>query len=355
VRYWLEEFHFDGFRFDGVTSMIYLDHGLGKTFTGYDQYFDDNIDRDAVAYLQLANELAHEVKPAVVTIAEDVSGMAGMARPVPEGGLGFDYRLAMGVPDYWIKLLKEKTDEQWDLSEIWHELLNRRRSEKHVGYAESHDQSLVGDKTLAFRLMDKDMYWHMSHENQNLVISRGIALHKLIRLLTFSLSGEAYLNFIGNEFGHPEWVDFPREGNNYSYHYARRQWSLADNEQLLYRGLREFDKAMMHLDIDHHVLSDPFIEQLALHQDTKQLVYRRGPLVFAFNFHTTESYRDLRIPVPDQRDYKNILNTDAARFSGPALVQEGSVHPWQKVGMYGRAQSIQIYLPSRTALVLAPI
>ncbi len=355
VRYWLEEYRFDGFRFDGVTSMIYLDHGLGRAFTSYDQYFDDNVDRDAVAYLQLANELAHSVTPGCTTIAEDVSGLAGMARKVDEGGIGFDYRLAMGIPDYWIKTLKEKSDEEWNLAELWHELLNRRRSEKHVGYAESHDQSLVGDKTIAFRLMDKDMYWHMSQESANIVIARGVALHKLIRLLTFSLSGEAYLNFIGNEFGHPEWVDFPREGNGYSYHYARRQWSLVDNPKLLYKGLAEFDKAMMHLDIEHRLLPDPFIEQLALHEDTKQLIYRRGPLVFAFNFHPTESYSDLRIPVPDAVDYISILNSDAKRFSGPGLTQEGSVHPWQHVPMYGRNQTIQIYLPSRTALVFAPV
>src|SRR6185437_1231411 len=225
VRYWLEEFHFDGFRFDGVTSMLYLDHGLGQTFGNYDQYFDANVDPDAVVYLQMANEVAHGVQTDCVTIAEDVSGMVGIARPVREGGIGFDYRLAMGVPDYWIKTLKEKKDEEWQLGDIWHELLNRRRSEKHVGYAESHDQSLVGDQTIAFRLMDKDMYWHMSRDTQNHLVARGIALHKLIRLITFSLSGEAYLNFIGNEFGHPEWVDFPRKGNNYSYHFARRQWS----------------------------------------------------------------------------------------------------------------------------------
>ena len=354
VRYWLEEYRFDGFRFDGVTSMIYLDHGLGQTFGNYDQYFDANVDADAVVYLQMANEVAHGVKKNCTTIAEDVSGMVGIARPVSEGGIGFDYRLAMGVPDYWIKTLKEKKDEEWQLADIWHELLNRRRSEKHVGYAESHDQSLVGDQTIAFRLMDKDMYWHMSRDTQNHLVARGIALLKLIRLITFSLSGEGYLNFIGNEFGHPEWVDFPREGNNYSYHFARRQWSLVDNEKLLYRGLAEFDRAMMKLDADYRLLSDPLIEQLALHEDTRQLVYRRGPLVFAFNFHPSESYSGLRIPVPDRSDYKLVLNTDAARFSGPGLVDETSKYPWQDVPMYSRKQSVQIYLPSRSALVLAP-
>ena len=355
VRFWLEEYRFDGFRFDGVTSMIYHDHGLGRSFSTYDQYFDGNVDMDAVAYLQLANEVAHLVKPDVETIAEDVSGMAGMARPVAEGGLGFDYRLAMGVPDYWIKTLKEKADEDWNLADIWHTLMNRRRTEKHVGYAESHDQSLVGDKTIAFRLMDKDMYFHMSGESQTIVVARGLALHKLIRLISFALSGEAYLNFIGNEFGHPEWVDFPREGNGYSYHYARRQWSLVDNDNLVYKGLAAFDKAMMHLDIEHRLLADPFIEQLALHEDTKQLIFRRGPLVFAFNFHPFTSYADLRIPVPDHSDYRAILNSDSKRFSGPGLAQEGSFHPLQDVPMYGREQSILAYLPSRTAIVFAPV
>src|SRR5581483_552504 len=295
------------------------------------------------------NEVAHKTNPEVITIAEDVSGMVGLARKVSEGGIGFDYRLAMGVPDYWIKILKERKDEDWQLSDIWHTLLNRRRAEKHIGYAESHDQSLVGDKTLAFWLMDKDMYWHMDNLSQNIVIDRGIALHKMIRLITFSLAGEGYLNFMGNEFGHPEWVDFPREGNNFSYKYARRQWNLADNDLLRYKGLYNFDRAMNELDTQYHLLEDTFIEQLALHEDTKQLVYRRGPLVFVFNFHTHESFTGLRIPVPDPRSYKIILNTDDKRFSGPGLVQGDMVYPCQEVPMYGRRQSIQIYLPSRSA------
>ena len=287
VRYWLEEYHFDGFRFDGVTSMIYRDHGLGKGFSSYDDYFGDNVDEDAVAYLKIANELAHTLRPDAITISEDVSGMAGMARPVAEGGIGFNYRLAMGVPDYWIKLLKERRDEDWNLGQLFSTLLNRRYGEKHVGYAESHDQALVGDKTIAFWLMDKEMYWHMNRSSDSPIIDRGIALHKLIRFITFSLAGEAYLNFMGNEFGHPEWVDFPREGNGWSMKYARRQWSLADNPELRYAGLNRFDREMQMLDAQYNVLEDPLIELLMVHEDNKQLVYRRGPLVFAFNFHPT--------------------------------------------------------------------
>jgi 1,4-alpha-glucan branching enzyme len=355
VRYWLEEYRFDGFRFDGVTSMLYLDHGLNKVFTSYGEYFGPGVDTDAVAYLQTANDVARAVRAGAVTIAEDVSGMPGMARPADEGGIGFGYRLAMGVPDFWIKLLKEKADEDWPLTQVWHTLLDRRRDEKHVGYAESHDQALVGDQTLAFRMMDAAMYTDMAEGRASVVVDRGVALHKLIRLLTFSLAGEAWLNFMGNEFGHPEWVDFPREGNNWSYHHARRQWSLADDPALRYRGLHAFDAALMDLDRRFHVLPDPLIEQLALHEDTKQLVYRRGPLVFAVSLHPTHSVEGLRIPVPDAAtNYRVILSTDDPAFSGPSRAVSGSLHPVQPVEMYGRGQGIQVYLPSRCGLVLAP-
>ncbi len=354
VRYWLEEFRFDGFRFDGVTSMMYLDHGLARHFTSYDDYFGPNVDPDAVTYLQLANQLLHQFNGQAVSIAEDVSGMVGVARPVDEGGIGFDYRLAMALPDYWIKVLKEKPDEQWDLQEIEHTMRNRRAGEKHIAYVESHDQALVGDKTIAFRLMGDEMYWHMNKASHSPIIDRGIALHKMIRLITFALGGEAWLNFMGNEFGHPEWIDFPRPGNGFSYQYARRQWSLVDNLDLRYAGLNEFDRAMLQLDVCYHVLGDVFVEQLAVHEDTKQLVCRRGPLVFVFNFHPTASYSDLRIPVPDAADYRIVLNTDNPRFGGFGAVDEGPPYWKQDVPMYGRSQSIQIYIPSRSAQVLAP-
>ncbi len=354
LRFWLEEFHFDGFRFDGVTSMLYLDHGLGAKFTSYDSYFGPNVDSDALAYLQVANTLAHQINPHATTIAEDVSGMPGMARPVDEGGLGFDYRLAMGVPDYWIKLLKEQRDEDWSLAGLYSTLLNRRHDERHVGYAESHDQALVGDKTLAFWMMDKEMYSHMSKLAHSPIIDRGLALHKMIRLITLTLAGDAYLNFMGNEFGHPEWVDFPRPGNNYSYHYARRLWSLAKTDHLHFRGLWLFDQALNRLDLDWNILCDPLIEQMLVHEDTRQLVYRRGPLVFAFNFHPTESFANLRIPVPDNTDYTVVLATDEEAFDGYGRNKTGNDYPIQRVEMYGRGQSIEIYLPARTAQVLAP-
>jgi 1,4-alpha-glucan branching enzyme len=353
VRFWLEDYRFDGFRFDGVTSMIYLDHGLGHPFRSYDDYFPPHVDDDAIAYLQLANELVHRLNPAVITVAEDVSGMVGMARPVSEGGFGFDYRLAMGLPDYWIKLLKERPDERWHMDELYHTLLNRRFKEKHVAYAECHDQALVGDKTIAMWLIDADIYYHMRKDMPNLVVDRGMALHKMIRLITFALGGEAYLNFMGNEFGHPEWIDFPREGNKYSYKYARRQWSLVDDPRLRYHALGQFDRAMLDLDIRYNLLSQSPIEKLHVHEDRKLLVVRRGPLVLAFNFHPHESYPDYRVGVPEPGDYRLILSTDDAEFGGHGQVLPDQVYACQTVPWDDRPQSIQIYVPSRTALVLA--
>ncbi|MFH0980769.1 MAG: alpha amylase C-terminal domain-containing protein [Planctomycetota bacterium] len=354
VRFWLEEYHFDGFRFDGVTAMMYLHRGLGGGFYSYDDYLIHNIDEVAIVYLQLANPLAHTIRPDVITIAEDASGMVGLARPVDEGGLGFDYRLAMGIPDYWIKALRDRRDEDWSMGEIFQMLLNRRQGEKHIAYAESHDQALVGDKTISFWLMDADMYWHMNQASRNPVIDRGIALHKMIRLVSFVLGGEGYLNFMGNEFGHPEWVDFPREGNRFSYKYARRQWSLVDHPDLRYRFLNNFDRAMQGLDRAYHLLTDPFVQALHIDDGQKVLIFRRGPIVFVFNFHAQTSYTDYRFGAPDPTDYRMVLNTDDMDFGGFGRVSRNQVYPVQKVPCYGRDQSIQVYLPARSAQVLAP-
>ena len=353
VRYWLDEFHFDGFRFDGVTSMLFRDHGIRREFTAYSDYFGGNIDEDALIYLKLANALVQAVRPGGITIAEEVSGFPGLARPLAEGGAGFTYRLAMGLPDFWERLA-ERDDLAWNLGEMWHTLLDRRHDEKTIGYVESHDQSIVGGKTFAFRLMGDTMYDSMGKANQNPVVDRGVALHKLARLMTFGVGGEGYLNFIGNEFGHPEWVDFPREANGFSHHYARRQWSLADSADLRYAGLNAFDREMLRLDTRFHLLTDGLIELLSVHEENKTLIFRRGALVFAFNFHPTNSYFGERIPVPDSADYRLVLDTDAPAFSGFGRVASETVYPMQNIAMNGRAQSLQIYLPTRTAQVLAP-
>ncbi len=267
VRYWIDEYHVDGFRLDGVTSMMYLHHGDHTSFDNYDKYFASGVDWDNLLYLQLANELAHSLKPGFITIAEDMSGMPGLCRPQKEGGIGFDFRLGMGIPDYWIKVLKEKKDEDWNVHELWGTMANRRYGERTIAYAESHDQAIVGDKTIAFWLMDKEMYTHMHKDYDSLVIDRGIALHKMIRFFTMALGGEGYLNFIGNEFGHPEWIDFPREGNEWSYRYARRQWSLVEQSDLSYQFLNNFDRAIVHLTDKYHVLDALAARQLNLDLD----------------------------------------------------------------------------------------
>ncbi|MBP3392359.1 MAG: alpha amylase C-terminal domain-containing protein [Clostridia bacterium] len=308
LKYWLTEYHFDGFRFDGVTSMLYHDHGLGTAFTDYGKYFSMNTDTDAVTYLQLANELIREVRPDALTIAEDMSAMPGMCLPIEDGGIGFDYRLAMGIPDLWIRLLTKCRDEDWDMWNIWGELTGRRPMEKYIGYAESHDQALVGDKTIMFRLCDSRMYTEMYKDSRDPIISRGMKLHKLIRLATISLGGEGYLNFMGNEFGHPEWIDFPREGNGWSYFYCRRQWHLADDENLKYKELMQFDGAMLKTMETYRI----FTEQptsLYIDNGAKVLVYKRGDLIFVLNFNPTRDL-DYLVTVPKKGTYKIVLGTE---------------------------------------------
>ena len=358
IRYWLEEFRFDGFRYDGVTSMLYLDHGLGKDFASYDDYFGANVDEDAMLYLQLATTLTDQLRPGALQLAEDMSGMPGIARTVAEGGMGFSARLAMGTPDYWMKLMKKAEegllDEDWSLGEMWGTLLNRRHSETHVGYVESHDQALVGDKTLSMWLLGKSIYTSMSSLTPDLAADRGVALHKMIRLCTFALCGGGWLNFMGNEFGHPEWVDFPREGNGWSFDHCRRKWNLGDDPLLRFHGLGVFDQALMALDRGHGVLADGLIEQLLIDEERKLLVFRRGPLVFAFNFHPTAAYEGLVLPVPDANDYQVLLDTDAPAYAGHGRTVEGAVFPWLKEPLAGREQSVKIYLPNRCAMVLGP-
>ena len=349
LKYWMEVFHFDGFRFDGVTSMLYHDHGLGSAFSNYDMYFSMNTDVEAVTYLQLANELIHAYNPKAITIAEDMSGMPGMCIKLKDGGIGFDYRLSMGVPDLWIKLLKECSDEDWDVYKIWYELIGRRPKEKNIGYCESHDQALVGDKTIMFRLCDADMYTGMSKGGSNLVIDRGIALHKMIRLLTASLAGEGYLNFMGNEFGHPEWIDFPREGNGWSYHYCRRQWSLVDNKKLRYCELNEFDKAMVRLLKKENILKKETVNRW-LHQDDKIIIYNKGNVVFAFNFHPQKSFEGYFIPVPEEGTYQVVLCSDDEKFGGYNRVDKTYIYEATKTP--GDWIGFPCYLPARCAIVL---
>ncbi len=352
LKYWMETFHFDGFRFDGVTSMLYNDHGLGSAFSSYAMYFSMNTDIESVTYLQLANELIHDINPNALTIAEDMSGMPGMCLPIEYGGIGFDYRLSMGVPDLWIKLLKEYKDWDWDIFKIWYELISRRPKEKNIGYAESHDQALVGDKTIMFRLCDADMYTGMNKLGGNMVIDRGIALHKMIRLLTSTVAGEGYLNFMGNEFGHPEWIDFPREGNGWSYHYCRRQWNLVDNELLRYCELNDFDKAMINLITSEDLMEKP-AESRWLHQDDKIIMYNKGDVIFAFNFHPEKSFEGYFVPVLEEGEYKVIMSTDDSAFGGFDRIDKEYIYKAERTP--DDWKGFNCYLPSRSAIVFKKV
>lgn len=346
-KYWEQEFHFDGFRFDGITSMLYWDHGVGKDFTDYQYYFDGNQDENAIVYLTLANKLLHQIRPDIITIAEDMSGMPGLAMPAEQGGIGFDFRLSMGIPDYWIRLIKEKPDEQWHVGDIFYELTNKRPEERTISYAESHDQAMVGDKTIFFRLVDKDIYDSMSVFQQNIRIDRGIALHKMIRLLTISTAGDGYLNFMGNEFGHPEWIDFPREGNGWSYDYARRQWSLADDQNLRFRFLNEFDKAMVHL-AGEKGFFDPRPVPWVRDIERQLLIFRRGAYLFIFNFSPEHSYTDYEFEAEPGK-YVSVLDSDHPLFNGFGRVDDRIEH----FTLYREGRHLlSLYIPSRSAFVL---
>ena len=342
LKYWLEEYHFDGFRFDGVTSMLYHNHGLGESFDCPEKYFSMNTDTEAVTYLQLAATLVKAVKPHGILISEDMSAMPGMCLPIKDGGIGFDYRLAMGEPDLWIRLVKDVPDEMWDMHKLCYEMTVRRPGEKVIGYCESHDQALVGDKTLMFRLCDKEMYTAMDKQSQSLIIDRGMALHKLLRLLTMTLGGEGYLTFMGNEFGHPEWIDFPREGNGWSYHHCRRQWSLAEDPALRFGDLLAFEKEMVAMAKKLRVIGGKG-QILAVDNQAKTIVYQKGNGIFAFNFHPTDSYEGFRLPVAGG-DYQVVLSSDDFAFGGQGRIWHECYH--------ADKDGLQLYLPARTAVVL---
>ena len=352
-KYWLTEYHFDGFRFDGVTSMLYYSHGLGETFTGYQDYFNGHQDDNAICYLTLANELIHQVYPKAITIAEEVSGMPGLAAKFKDGGYGFDYRLAMNIPDYWIRTIKEKKDEDWKPSSIFWEVKNRRADEKTISYCESHDQALVGDKTIIFRLIDADMYWHFKRGDETNLVHRGIALHKMIRLVTLGSINGGYLNFMGNEFGHPEWIDFPREGNGWSHKYARRQWNLVDNEDLDYHFLSDFDRAMIKVVKSEKRFNLTPVEEVWHNDGDQVLAFKRGKLLFVFNFSPTQSFADYGLLV-EAGEYEVVLNTDAKDFGGNGLADNNVKHFTNYDPLYEKVGKgwLKLYIPARSAIVL---
>lgn len=352
-KYWLEEYHFDGFRFDGVTSMLYYSHGLGEAFCNYGDYFNGHQDDNAICYLTLANCLIHQVNKNALTIAEEVSGMPGLAAKFKDGGYGFDYRMAMNIPDYWIKTIKELPDEAWKPSSIFWEIKNRRSDEKTISYCESHDQALVGDKTIIFRLVDADMYWHFRKGDETEMVHRGIALHKMIRLATAAAINGGYLNFMGNEFGHPEWIDFPREGNGWSHKYARRQWNLVDNKDLCYHQLGDFDRNMLEVITSEKNFNETPIQEIWHNDGDQILAFSRGELIFVFNFSPSRSYSDYGFLVPEG-SYNVVLNTDAKEYGGYGFADDTVEHFTNADPLYEKDHKgwLKLYIPARSAVVL---
>jgi 1,4-alpha-glucan branching enzyme len=352
IKFWLDEYHFDGYRFDGVTSMLYHHQGIGVAFSDYSQYFSADTDLDAITYLQFANELIREIRPDAITIAEDMSGMPGMCLPLHDGGIGFDYRLSMGVPDLWIKTIKERRDEDWSMNQLWHELTSHRPLEKTIGYAESHDQALVGDKTLIFRLADKEMFWHMTKNDPSIIVSRAIALSKLIKFLTLTLAGEGYLNFMGNEFGHPEWIDFPTTANNWSYKYACRHWSLIENQGLRYEDLANFDREMIAFVKTYNLMFADDLLNLWIDEEANILAYKKGDLIFLFNFNPTKSFPDFALPVEKHGEYQVVFNSDEKIFAGQGRIDKDYIYHTKNLPERKNKPGFTIYIPSRTVLVL---
>ena len=350
LKFWLTEYHFDGFRFDGITSMLYHDHGLGTDFNDNSKYFSYNTHTEAITYLQLANELIRQVNPKAITIAEDMSGMPGMCLPIEDGGIGFDYRLGMGLPDMWIKAVKTQ-DEFWDINQMWGNMCLRRPGEGTVAYVESHDQALVGDQTMIFRLAGANMYTDMDKATHNPVIDRAIALHKMIRAFTLGGAGEAYLNFMGNEFGHPEWIDFPREGNNWSFDYCRRQWSLKNNGYLKYEWLDKFDKDLVKVTKDSKMFEQKMADQLLMKGPEQTIVFGRKDLMFALNFHYAHSLKDVLVPIREKADYEVIMCSDDKTYGGQDLVK----HMVYEAKTFDDQHFIQLYIPARTAIILKEV
>ncbi len=352
LKYWLDEFHIDGFRFDGVTSMLYHHRGLGKAFTSYDDYFNNSVDEDALVYLSLANYLIHSINSDNITIAEDISGMPGLALSADKGGIGFDYRFSMGIPDFWIKLIKDIKDEDWPISHLWHELTNRRPDEKTISYAECHDQALVGDQTLIFRLIGADMYTHMKVTDENIKTDRGLALHKMIRLITMSSAGNGYLNFMGNEFGHPEWIDFPRKENNWSYKYTKRQWNLSTDPILKYKFLKNFDEKMIETAKKYSLFSQGTPDLIYEHNDNKIIIFMRANLLFVFNFHWENSYTDYMFKAPSGK-YTMIMNSDEKQFGGFNRLNSNQTHfSFTKKSKKHSLHYLSLYIPCRCAIIL---
>ncbi|KAH7682202.1 1,4-alpha-glucan branching enzyme protein [Dioscorea alata] len=258
--------------------------------------------------------MLHELHPDIITIAEDATFYPGLCESTTQGGLGFDYYVNLSVTDLWLWLLQDVPDQAWSMSKIVNVLVNSQSSNRRMlVYCENHNQSISGGRSFAEILF--------GNNNQNFIgledfEFRGSSLHKMIRLISFSIGGSAYLNFMGNEFGHPNRVEFPMESNNYSFAFANRKWDLLKDKGL-HMGLFNFDKEMMKLDEKEQILSrNP---STVHHVDDSKMV---------------------------------ILNTDDVSFGGRGVIQsDQNLKKTCSKRTDGYRNSLELTLPSRSAQV----
>lgn len=346
LRYWLEEYHVDGFRFDAVGNMLYKDFGVDDNFshTGRCFYGKDGKPRtnnEGELYIALANHLIHEINPKGISIAEEFSGMPGLTCLPKDGGLGFDARFAMGIPDYWEKFIKKPQD----LGSMWYEMNNHRPYDHTISYVECHDQCINGHDAMIWRLLGDDMYNAMLMETETWKVSRGLAFYRLMRLITLATADKGYLNFMGNEFGHPEWLD--------AEEHAHRQWRLAEDTSLKYACLNAWDQAQMQLVSDNiESFKTPAMFRY-IHEDKRLLAFERGALLFVFNFNETQAFSDLCFAVTPGK-YLEILSSDERRFAGHdnLRITEPPLEHFTQPCFDPNLGDITLYIPPMIVLVL---
>ncbi|KAK9673873.1 hypothetical protein RND81_12G195300 [Saponaria officinalis] len=347
LRWWIEEYHIDGFQFHSLPSMMYTHNGFA-TFTGdFEEYCNQYVDRDALLYLILANDILHFLHPNIITIAEDATLYPGLCEPSSQGGLGFDYYVNLAAPEMWLSFLENVPDNEWSMSKIVTTLMgNKIYTNKMLLYAENHSQSISGGRSFAEILFGTEV-----GSNEASKLLRGTSLHKVIRLITFTIGGSAYLNFMGNEFGHPKRVEFPTSNNNFSFELASRRWDLL-SDQGLHQKLFHFDQDMMKLDQKEKVLSRGLPNVHHVNDDTMVISYTRGPLLFIFNFHPTDSYERYSVGVDEAGEYQMILNSDEEKYSGQGAINADQYFQRSiRKRIDGFQNCLQLPLPSRSAQV----
>ncbi|KAG8075748.1 hypothetical protein GUJ93_ZPchr0006g43795 [Zizania palustris] len=346
LNWWVTEYHIDGFQFHSLSSMLYTHNGF-STFTGaMEEYCNQYVDKDALIYLILANEMLHELHPDIITIAEDATFYPGLCEPTTQGGLGFDYWVNLSIPEMWLWHLENVPGQEWSMNKIMKVLISKNCNM--LSYVENHNQSISGRKSFAEIILHKEKCSNNSVSDDG--IFRACSLLKIIKLLTFSTSGGAYLNFIGNEFAHPKRIEFPMSGNDYSFGLANRQWELL--EKGVHKHIFNFDKDLMSLDGKERLIlrGSPNIHHC---DDTSMFIsFTRGPFLFVFNFNPDATSGLYSVGVDEAGEYQLILNTDETKYGGRGELKSNQYMKRTSDNRVGGCRnSLELALPSRSAHV----